>query len=317
MDNIKVSVLVPVYNVENEIGKCARSLFEQTMTDGIEFIFVDDATPDSSIEVLTDVLEEYPARKNQVSIIRNTENRGISSVRQTALSAARGEYFIHCDSDDYVESDMYEKMYNAAVEADADMVGCNYYDEYPDSVKEVKLNFALSPEDSICALLSNKPYLKGYLWCRMFKRSFFQKHKFDTPHGLSMLDDMAIVVPAYIFSPKITSVDAPLYHYRRRTDSISGHFSKTSVASALAAMDYLRPFCNTPATQDAWNRALALHAQPLVTQLHTYNPALWRQTTKGIPLKCFGSLMGRLSPTLIRLHLDKLNYLLLKLYRRS
>ena len=315
MNKVKVSVLIPVYNMQDYIAQCATSLFEQTMTDGIEYIFVDDASTDSGIDVVRDLLEEYPHRKNQVRIVRHPQNRGISCVRQTALAEANGDYFIFCDSDDYVEPDMYERMYLAAVRENADIVGCSYFDEYPDAVTTVNLDYSLSPQETIQAMLSNKPYQKGYLWCRMFRRAFFAHYKINFIPGLAMLEDLAVVIPAYYHNPKGASVLAPLYHYRRRSSSLSGHFSTQSVASAITAMDHLRPFCDTPETKQAWNQALAMHAQPLVTQLHTYNPSLWRKTTKGIPLKYFGSFLGKLSPMLIRLHLDKLNYLLLKLYR--
>lgn len=113
---IKVSVCVPVYKVEKYIERCARSLFEQTVADGIEFIFVDDCSPDRSIEILKHVLEQYPGRKSQVRIVRHEVNKGLLEARQTAIGVASGDYIIHCDSDDGVDPDLYERM---MAEADA------------------------------------------------------------------------------------------------------------------------------------------------------------------------------------------------------
>ena len=113
---MKVSVCIPVYGVEKYIERCARSLFEQTMKDDIEFIFVNDCTPDKSIEVLQKVLEEYPNRKEQVKIIHHEINRGVSAARKTALMNSHGEYIIFCDSDDWVDTNLYEVMYKKAVE---------------------------------------------------------------------------------------------------------------------------------------------------------------------------------------------------------
>ena len=126
MNNKMVSVCIPVYGVEKYIERCARSLFEQTMTDGIEFIFVNDCTNDRSIEILEQILSEYPQRKNQVKIIHHDTNQGLTGARNTALKYAQGEYIIHCDSDDWVDIKMYENMYNKAIETDADMVYCDY-----------------------------------------------------------------------------------------------------------------------------------------------------------------------------------------------
>lgn len=99
---IKVSVIIPVYNVEKYIEHCARSLMEQTLMD-IEYIFVDDCTPDHSMEILQRVLTDYPERLESIRIIHHTQNSGLATVRNTGLQIAQGEYIIHCDSDDWVE----------------------------------------------------------------------------------------------------------------------------------------------------------------------------------------------------------------------
>ena len=124
-DNIKVSVCIPVYGVEKYIERCARSLFEQTMSDGIEFIFVNDCTPDKSIEILEKVLAEYPHRKKQTQIINHEKNSGLVAARKTGLAHATGEYIIHCDSDDWVDVDFYQVMYETAINNNADVVKNN------------------------------------------------------------------------------------------------------------------------------------------------------------------------------------------------
>ena len=89
--SVKVSVCIPVYGVEKYIERCARSLFEQTMQEGIEFIFVNDCTPDKNIEILERVLAEYPHRKEQTKIIHHENNKGLVSARNTGLTYAVGE----------------------------------------------------------------------------------------------------------------------------------------------------------------------------------------------------------------------------------
>lgn len=121
----KVSVIVPVFGVEKYIERCARSLFEQTLDD-IEYLFIDDCTPDLSIEILQQVLEEYPQRKQQVTIHRMEKNSGQAAVRKWGILNATGEYVIHCDSDDWVDTDMYRAMYEKAIEENADVVVCDY-----------------------------------------------------------------------------------------------------------------------------------------------------------------------------------------------
>ena len=98
----KVSVIIPVYGVEKYIEKCARSLFEQTLDD-IEYLFVDDCTPDKSVDILKHILEEYPHRKSQVVIHRMEQNSGQAVVREWGVKNAKGDFIIHCDSDDWVD----------------------------------------------------------------------------------------------------------------------------------------------------------------------------------------------------------------------
>lgn len=126
----KVSICIPVYNVEKYIGRCARSLFDQTLDD-IEYIFVNDCSPDRSMSVLERVIKEYPKRKPQIQIINHNTNQGSAAARNSCLSVATGEYIGWCDSDDWVEPQMYEKMYEKGVAEKADIVYCGFYFEFP------------------------------------------------------------------------------------------------------------------------------------------------------------------------------------------
>ena len=101
---LKISILTPVYGVEKYIEQCARSLFEQSYAP-IEYIFVDDCTPDKSIGILQSLLKEYPERAQQVRIIHHDRNRGVGAARQTALMAATGDYLLFADSDDMLPED--------------------------------------------------------------------------------------------------------------------------------------------------------------------------------------------------------------------
>ncbi|MBQ1779984.1 MAG: glycosyltransferase family 2 protein, partial [Bacteroidales bacterium] len=122
----QVSILVPIYEVEKYIERCARSLFEQTY-DNLEYIFVDDCSPDKSMEILEQVMEDYPNRKKQVRIIRHEHNRGLAAARNTALDAATSPFITHVDSDDYLSLDAIHLLVNKQVETDADIVSGNYF----------------------------------------------------------------------------------------------------------------------------------------------------------------------------------------------
>ena len=108
-----VSVIIPVYNVRNYIARCAESLMRQTLAD-VEFIFVDDASPDDSVNILLAVLEKYSNRQVHVKILTHHENNGLPASRNTGLEGANGKYIFHCVSDDYVEVSMLKEMYEYA-----------------------------------------------------------------------------------------------------------------------------------------------------------------------------------------------------------
>ncbi len=130
MDKIKVSVIIPIYGVEKYIEKCARSLFDQTLKSNVEFIFVNDCTKDDSINILNNVISEYPSRKDQIIVINHDTNKGLATARKTGLSYSSGTYIVNVDSDDYFESDMLESMYNKAEENNAEIVVADYFITY-------------------------------------------------------------------------------------------------------------------------------------------------------------------------------------------
>ena len=128
----KVSIIVPVYNVEKYIEKCLESLVNQTLED-IEIIVVNDGTKDNSKEKILQYIEKYP----QKIVYLEKENGGLSDARNYGLPVAKGEYIAFLDSDDYIEKNMYEEMYKKAKEENSDMVECDFLWEYLNSEKKV------------------------------------------------------------------------------------------------------------------------------------------------------------------------------------
>ena len=212
----KVSVIVPVYGVEQYIERCARSLFEQTLDD-MEFIFVDDCTPDRSIEVLNRVLEEHPHRKNQVKIVSHENNLGLPFARQSGLKVASGDYIIHCDSDDWVDVTMYEKMYNKAIEEGSDIVVCDYY-ESDGTVHSWKTQeIPAVPKRFLEKILYH--IVPPAVWNKLIRRSCYN-HAIQFPSE-NMGEDLALMTQIVYYSEQISYVQEPLYYYFLNMASIS------------------------------------------------------------------------------------------------
>lgn len=244
--DIKVSVLIPVFGVEKYIEKCARSLFEQTMTDGIEYIFVDDCTKDNSLKILDDVLNEYPDRKAQVRIIHHEKNFGLAEARVTGLMAAKGEYVIHCDSDDWVANNIYEILYNEAKRTDADIVGCDCRQVFKTSSIVRKQDFSLPQEKLVIELIKGDK-IEAYLWNRLVRREFYMKGAYRADRGTTLLEDMAVTVPMHMDTDKVAYISQPLYFYRRTDEaSMSSSMNSRNIRSALNVLQalYLYPMKN-------------------------------------------------------------------------
>ncbi|MDC1767453.1 MULTISPECIES: glycosyltransferase family 2 protein [Bacteroides] len=225
---VKVSVVVPVFGVEKFIERCARSLFEQTLDD-IEFIFINDCSPDASMQILRTVLEDYPHRKNQVLIINHPINQGAAKARENGIKAATGEYIIHCDSDDWVDRDMYRMMYEKAKTEDLDCVLCRslYYSDgnehhiVTDIIKQDKIDF-----------------IRDILYCRttvalynrLVKKELYQSSNIIYPAN-HMMEDRAYSVQIAYYAKSYGCVDGPFYYYFQNSNSICGNNSEDAILS--------------------------------------------------------------------------------------
>ena len=237
--NVKVSVCVPVYGVEKYIERCARSLFEQTMTEGIEFIFVNDCTKDKSIEILERVLAEYPHRKDQVKIIHHEKNGGLVAARKTGLRYAVGDYIIHCDSDDWVDLNMYEKLYNKAVETDADMVYCDFFRSYsPSNVQWIRHYGSCNKNNFLGELISGAAM--GALWNKLIKRDIAQKNDYYCPDHIVMMEDLLRVSQMLMLCEKIAYINMPLYYYFQNSSSIVHNITPVQVQNMMAILDFFQ-----------------------------------------------------------------------------
>ena len=207
----KVSVIAPIYGVEKFIGKCVQSLMEQTL-DSIEYIFVDDATPDKSVGILTAIVDKYPTRKCSVKIIKHTQNKGLPAARNTGLNEAKGEYIFHCDSDDFLEPSMLELLYGKAKADGCDYVWSDWYLTFESNSRHMRQPSASSPRNALEIALAGG--MKYNVWNKLVKRALYEESGIRFPEGRSMGEDMTMI--RLLAKAKNTgNVAQPLYHYIR------------------------------------------------------------------------------------------------------
>lgn len=227
----KVSVVTTIFHCEKYINACARSLFEQSL-DSIEYIFVNDATPDNSINVLEKAIDDYPNRKPFIKILNLVKNGGVSNARRIGIANATGEYVIHADSDDWVDKDMYERLYLKAKETDADIVGCNFRHEFTDIQYDFHQQYADTMEENISRLINGKIFPS--LCTSLTRRSLIEDNGITFPVGLNMGEDLFFNLQLYLHAKKIVSMDWAPYHYRHTEDSSCVQRTKKSIDSDIA-----------------------------------------------------------------------------------
>ena len=214
MKNVKVSVIVPVYNVEKYLGKCLDSLVNQTLKD-IEIIVVNDGSPDNSQEIIDRYQKKY---KNVKSYIK--ENGGLSDARNYGLKLANGEYIAFVDSDDYVSYDMYEKMYNKAISNNFDMVVCDLNYIYPD--KEVRAYSNIKNDTTNIKKVMLNIYPTA--WNKIYKRELFNdKLRFKKN---VWYEDVELIYRMLPYVKNIGVVSLPLYQYVQREGAITSTINK-------------------------------------------------------------------------------------------
>lgn len=214
MSDIKVSIVVPVYNVEKYLVKCMESMVNQTLQE-IEIITVNDGSPDNSIKIL----EEYERRYPEKVRVYSTENRGVSHARNYGIDRAKGDYIMFVDSDDFIELDMAAKLYNKAITDNNDLVmcaRCNVYEvEGKRELRKKIINiFSMNQNFKMSDRKFEYVHASPFPWDKLFKRSLLEDIRF--PEGIRF-EDLVVAFEALAMAKNIGVVPEPLYNYRKTT----------------------------------------------------------------------------------------------------
>ena len=202
-----ISIIIPVHNVDAYIEQCVRSVCAQTLSN-LEIILVDDGSTDESATLC----RQFAEQDSRIVFI-GQPNRGCSAARNVALDRAHGEWIGFVDSDDWIEPQMYERLYRQATTEDADIAGCSYFRENG----EKRTARFQSGEQTICTgkeavkLLIRDRRLQNYMWNKLYRKSLFDTVRF--PEGL-LYEDVAVSHRLFYQARRVVLMDEPLYHYR-------------------------------------------------------------------------------------------------------
>jgi glycosyltransferase involved in cell wall biosynthesis len=221
MDSL-ISIIVPIYNVEQYFGECLDSLFTQTYHK-IEYVFVNDATPDKSMQVLDEYIKKYSI-SNSCLIINSPKNQGLAATRIKGIKAAHGDYFMFCDSDDFISSNAVESMLFCAINEDADIVETNMQYNMDDGFKILKREKKTEVQDYLYELISFKaaPSLMG----KLYKKELFEDVDDLFLKGKDFIEDTYASPLLYSKAKKISNLDEVTYYYRTNNMTSHSHGAK-------------------------------------------------------------------------------------------
>lgn len=204
----KVSVIIPVYNAKQYIERCVNSLLAQTLDD-VEFIFIDDHSTDGSLDLLHKLTSNSP---RSCKVLTNGNNLGSALTRKRGYLEATGEYFIVCDSDDWVDTNELEEMYNAAISHNADIVYCNFYENNDKKDRIVTQDCGTDRIRCIGQMLTGKMHAST---CnKLTRRNLLFKSGFFDLDIKDIREDLVTSILVFSFTKKIYFLNESYYHYR-------------------------------------------------------------------------------------------------------
>lgn len=223
-EEIKVSVIVPVYKTERTVGRCLESLCRQTLQE-IEIIVIDDGTPDNAC----DIVEQYITRDKRIKLYHQ-KNTGLGAARNYAITLARGEFIACVDSDDFVDPGMCEMMYRAARNENAEICICQEENYFFDKEQEFKhITGTNYPKD--CPSVSNEKVLEWFLNFRylalnsvcfkIIKRELYLRNDIHFPEKYRHAEDIPTSAALYLTAQRIAIVPKGLYCYVREKGSLT------------------------------------------------------------------------------------------------
>ena len=225
---------MPVYNAERYLNRAIDSILCQTLKEW-ELVLVDDGSTDSS----SMVCDEYASKDTRIKVVHK-RNGGVASARQMGTDLCNGEYSIHCDSDDRVEPDMLEKMYEIAKLENADMVISDFYYESADG------NLLLQDVEHISnskSLLKEilRGHVHGALWNKMIRHSLYKKYGVSYIDGINHCEDVLILAQLLSYDIKLAYVNQAFYHYcMENGDSITRNYNSATFLTRQKYIEALK-----------------------------------------------------------------------------
>lgn len=243
MDRIKISIIVPIYNVAKYLEKCISSIMHQTY-DKLQIILVDDGSTDDSGHIC----DEYKEKDDRIVVIHK-QNGGLVSARKAGIHIADGEFIGYVDGDDWIEPDMYEHLVKCMEETEADIIESNHYieNEISGEVKQVKSKIGYGIFDvseiipvMLCDEEFNECRLQPYVWSKLLRKEILEPIQLSVDEEIGCGEDAAVIYPYILRSKKVYISNYAGYHYMQRSNSMTNTLEKDELQKSKRLIRYMQ-----------------------------------------------------------------------------
>ncbi len=235
-----VSVLVPVYNAESYIKRCAESILGQTYPN-LEIIFVNDCSTDKSMDLLENTIDSFCERKNMVSVISHDKNKGIASTRNTAIEAAHGNFIMFVDSDDWIEADIVEKCVLNQQKYNSDIVTTGYRVYESNDNYDAKEDLAENTDEMLVKTLTGE--VSGRLWGHLIRKDLLSDYQLKFVDGADLGEDVLMMSYLWFYAKRHSIIEDALYNYdHRNLSSCTNTFDYKNSIQSFQNLDAAKLF---------------------------------------------------------------------------
>lgn len=226
-----ISVIIPVFNVENYLDQCIRSVVDQTYRN-LEIILIDDGATDKS----PSICDKWKEKDSRIRVIHKN-NAGLSSARNCGLDLCNGEYVAFLDSDDWLHCNCYERVLEKALSSQSDITCYDIFEYYNSGLKKTN-HLVCEIEGSVFALSILKDLFNIWplVWAKLYKRSWLRKYKLRFING-TLYEDNPFIFSCWIRNPKVSFVYEPLHYYRMERPGQITSFGNPNTIDVFYMMD--------------------------------------------------------------------------------
>ncbi len=307
MNSSKISIIVPVYKVEQYLRRCLDSIVAQTFADW-ECILIDDGSPDNSGKIC----DEYAEKDNRFRVFHQG-NAGVSAARNKGLDEARGEWITFVDSDDWVEREMLEDLHKYAKDNCAEVVICGFSNT--DGKQKRK---SIIPKTGSLNMPKDFEWYFNAPWGKIFKKDIIDKYNIKFPLGITLAEDLWFVFQILYSATNVYGINEILYNYYYNSDSVTKSLSEKNFKDEICIIKMIEKQISQNNNNSEWNKWLNIKKLSAKNNyLYKCNPPnfnSWRNTFDNVPNKsCTISLHNRLFYKLISIKMDLICRLIIKI----